>query len=116
VQFLRGDLSADQTMNFGTLFNAFLAIYQVRYILPVCPCLPPSNERSHQVFSSENWTDILYSTAGAEKVFGQSAISVLFIAGWMLFANCTCHLTLPSIPLCANTRTLQSSCCRCSSP
>ncbi|KAJ7872310.1 Ion transport protein-domain-containing protein [Mycena olivaceomarginata] len=67
VQFLRGDLSADQTMNFGTLFNAFLAIYQV--------------------FSSENWTDILYSTAGAEKVFGQSAISVLFIAGWMLFAN-----------------------------
>ncbi|KAJ7813738.1 hypothetical protein B0H14DRAFT_2604647 [Mycena olivaceomarginata] len=29
VQFLRGDLSADQKMNFGTLFNAFLAIYQV---------------------------------------------------------------------------------------
>ncbi|KAJ6589250.1 Ion transport protein-domain-containing protein [Mycena capillaripes] len=67
VQFLRGDLPANQTMNFGTLFNAFLAVYQV--------------------FSSENWTDILYSTASAEKVFGQSAIAVLFVAGWMLFAN-----------------------------
>ncbi|KAJ7243891.1 Ion transport protein-domain-containing protein [Mycena haematopus] len=67
VQFLRGDLSSDQTMNFGTVFNAFLAIYQV--------------------FSSENWTNVLYSTAGAEEVFGQSAISVLFVSGWMLFAN-----------------------------
>ncbi|KAJ7906586.1 Ion transport protein-domain-containing protein [Mycena leptocephala] len=67
VQFLRGDLSAEKTMNFGTLFNAFLAMYQV--------------------FSSENWTDILYATAGAEKVFGQSVIAVIFVAGWMLFAN-----------------------------
>ncbi|KAK7018498.1 Ion transport protein-domain-containing protein [Favolaschia claudopus] len=67
VQFLRGDLKADQAMNFGTLYNAFLAVYQV--------------------FSSENWTDVLYSTAGAETVFGQSAIAVLFISGWMLFAN-----------------------------
>jgi hypothetical protein len=41
---------------------------------------------------------------------------VLFIAGWMLFANCTSHLAFPSIPLRANTRILQSSCCRCSSP
>ncbi|KAJ7479857.1 Ion transport protein-domain-containing protein [Mycena latifolia] len=67
VQFLRGDLAADQTMNFGTLFNAFLAMYQV--------------------FSSENWTNVLYSTAGAETAFGQSALTVLFVAGWMLFAN-----------------------------
>ncbi|KAJ7186710.1 Ion transport protein-domain-containing protein, partial [Mycena filopes] len=67
VQFLRGDLDAGRTMNFGTLFNAFLAVYQV--------------------FSSENWTDILYSTAGAEVGFGQSALAVLFVAGWMLFAN-----------------------------
>ncbi|KAJ7019630.1 Ion transport protein-domain-containing protein [Mycena alexandri] len=67
VQFLRGDLLGSQTMNFGTLFNAFLAVYQV--------------------FSSENWTDILYSTADAEVAFGQSALAVLFVAGWMLFAN-----------------------------
>ncbi|KAJ6472696.1 Ion transport protein-domain-containing protein [Mycena vitilis] len=67
VQFLRGDLSADETMNFGTLFNAFLAVYQV--------------------FSSENWTNVMYSTANAEAIFGQSAIAVLFVSGWMLFAN-----------------------------
>ncbi|KAJ7479893.1 Ion transport protein-domain-containing protein [Mycena latifolia] len=41
----------------------------------------------YQVFSSENWTDMLYSTAGAETAFGQSALTVLFVAGWMLFAN-----------------------------
>ncbi|KAJ7831421.1 Ion transport protein-domain-containing protein [Mycena olivaceomarginata] len=67
VQFLRGDLGADQRMNFGTLYNAFLAVYQV--------------------FSSENWTDVLYDTAGAEMPFGQGVITVLFISGWMLFAN-----------------------------
>ncbi|KAJ7661709.1 Ion transport protein-domain-containing protein [Mycena rosella] len=67
VQFLRGDLDVGETMNFGTMFNAFLAMYQV--------------------FSSENWTNVLYSTAGAETAFGQSAITVLFVAGWMLFAN-----------------------------
>ncbi|KAJ7112947.1 Ion transport protein-domain-containing protein [Mycena epipterygia] len=67
VQFLRGDLDAGDTMNFGTLFNAFLAVYQV--------------------FSSENWTDVLYTTSNAEIPFGQSALTVLFIAAWMLFAN-----------------------------
>ncbi|KAJ6570981.1 Ion transport protein-domain-containing protein [Mycena vulgaris] len=67
VQFLRGDLEESETMNFGTMFNSFLAVYQV--------------------FSSENWTTILYSAAGAETAFGQSAITVLFISGWMLFAN-----------------------------
>jgi hypothetical protein len=77
VQFLRGDLGADQRMNFGTLYNAFLAVYQV--------------------FSSENWTDVLYDTAGAEMPFGQGVITVLFISGWMLFANCTC-LFCPSSP------------------
>ncbi|KAJ6629913.1 Ion transport protein-domain-containing protein [Mycena sp. CBHHK59/15] len=67
VQFLRGDLSASETMNFGQLFTAFLAVYQV--------------------FSSENWTDVLYSTADAEIVLGQTVISVIFFSAWMLFAN-----------------------------
>ncbi|KAF8146237.1 Ion transport protein-domain-containing protein [Mycena galopus ATCC 62051] len=67
VQFLRGDLPSSQTMNFGSVFTAFLAIYQI--------------------FSSENWTNVLYATAGAEEIFGQSIISVLFISGWLLFAN-----------------------------
>ncbi|KAF7291112.1 hypothetical protein MIND_01254300 [Mycena indigotica] len=67
VQLVRGDMPADTTKNFGTIFNAFLAVYQV--------------------FSSENWTNILYDTANAEAGFGQSAIIVIFVAGWMLFAN-----------------------------
>lgn len=68
VQLLRGDLGSDVTMNFGQLFNAFLAVYQV--------------------FSSENWTDILYGTSTAEIRLGQTVIVVLFISAWMLFANC----------------------------
>ncbi|KAA1473328.1 hypothetical protein DENSPDRAFT_779605 [Dentipellis sp. KUC8613] len=67
VQLLRGDLSSDEAMNFGQIFTAFLAIYQV--------------------FSSENWTDILYDSASAEVDLGQSAIIVLFVTGWFLFAN-----------------------------
>jgi hypothetical protein len=96
VQFLRGDLSAEKTMNFGTLFNAFLAMYQVR----LASCIRPGCRYNIvlQVFSSENWTDILYATAGAEKVFGQSVIAVIFVAGWMLFANCASFAS-PYAPL-----------------
>ncbi|KAG6853800.1 hypothetical protein C0991_001250 [Blastosporella zonata] len=67
VQLLRGDLGEDTPMNFGDIFTSFLAIYQV--------------------FSSENWTSVLYSTTGAEIQLGQTAITALFITSWMLFAN-----------------------------
>ncbi|RDB21766.1 Calcium-channel protein cch1 [Hypsizygus marmoreus] len=67
VQLLRGDMGEDTPMNFGDLWTSFLGIYQV--------------------FSSENWTDILYSTAGAEIRLGQTIIIALFISAWMLFAN-----------------------------
>ena len=68
IQLLRGDISDDQTMNFGHLFNACLGVYQV--------------------FSSENWTDVLYGATEAEKRLGQTIIVALFITTWMLFANC----------------------------
>ncbi|KAJ7583970.1 Ion transport protein-domain-containing protein [Mycena floridula] len=67
IQLLRGDVSSDQQMNFGQIFSAFLAVYQV--------------------FSSENWTDILYGASSAETHLGQTFIVVIFISGWMLFAN-----------------------------
>ncbi|KAF7794178.1 hypothetical protein EIP86_005309 [Pleurotus ostreatoroseus] len=69
IQLLRGDVqSADgQLVDWGEIFNAFLGIYQV--------------------FSSENWTDVLYGAAQAEIPLRQSALVVLFIAGWMFFAN-----------------------------
>lgn len=40
-----------------------------------------------QVFSSENWPDILYNATSAEALDGQAWISAIFIAGWFLFAN-----------------------------
>ncbi|KIM44013.1 hypothetical protein M413DRAFT_17890 [Hebeloma cylindrosporum] len=67
VQLLRGDFGNDVTINFGEVFNSFLAVYQV--------------------FSSENWSDILYAAGMAELPLGQTAIVVIFVAAWMLFAN-----------------------------
>lgn len=40
-----------------------------------------------QVFSSENWPDILYGATSAEALRGQAWISAIFISGWFLFAN-----------------------------
>lgn len=70
VQLLRGDVQNDGTrfIDWGEIYNSFLGIYQV--------------------FSSENWTNVLYDAAVAEVPLRQSAIVVLFIAGWMFFANC----------------------------
>lgn len=68
VQMIRGDMSSSETMNFGQIFNAFLACYQV--------------------FSSENWTNVLYAAAQAEQAVQQSVVVIIFISGWMLFANC----------------------------
>lgn len=75
VQLLRGDFDEGTSVNFGQLFNSFLAVYQV--------------------FSSENWTNVLYGAATAESQLGQTVIVVIFISGWMLFANCTVvlHMT-----------------------
>lgn len=71
IQLLRGDLqnNGDRFITWGEVFNSFLGIYQV--------------------FSSENWTNVLYDAAEAEVPLRQSAVAVLFIAGWMFFANCT---------------------------
>jgi len=68
AQILRGDMQSDLAMNFGEIFTSFLAIYQV--------------------FSSENWTSVLYSSAVAEVPLGQAIIVVLFFVGWFFFANC----------------------------
>uniref|UniRef100_D8Q6Y7 Calcium-channel protein CCH1 n=1 Tax=Schizophyllum commune (strain H4-8 / FGSC 9210) TaxID=578458 RepID=D8Q6Y7_SCHCM len=67
LQLLRGDVSGDNTINFGQLFNAFLGIYQV--------------------FSSENWTDVLYTATDSEMPLGQAAVVALFVTVWLLFAN-----------------------------
>jgi voltage-dependent calcium channel len=75
VQILRGDMPSTNpqntnasAMNFGEIFTSFLAIYQV--------------------FTSENWTNVLYSSAVAEVPLGQAVVIVLFFVGFFFFANC----------------------------
>lgn len=70
VQLLRGDMDSGQMVNFGHLFNAFLGMWQI--------------------FTSENWTTLLYAAAIEAQPVQQSIVVILFITGWMLFANCTC--------------------------
>ncbi|KAJ3714680.1 Ion transport protein-domain-containing protein [Lentinula raphanica] len=67
TQLLRGDMSSNDAVNFGQLYNAFLGVYQV--------------------FSSENWTDVLYNAGQAELKLGQTVLVVIFISMWLLFAN-----------------------------
>lgn len=74
VQLLRGDFSSNNYTTFGEAYNSFLAIYQV--------------------FSSENWPDILYGAGIAEIPFGQAVIAVFFIAAWFLFGNCRLFLKI----------------------
>lgn len=70
VQLLRGYLTPDQTITFGNIYNAFLGMYQI--------------------FTAENWTTLLYAAANASQPVRQSVVVILFITGWILFANCKC--------------------------
>jgi hypothetical protein len=74
LQLLRGDYPSSEATNFGEVWNAFLPIWQV--------------------FSSENWTDVLYGAASAEIQLGQTVIVIVFFVSWILFANCESHLPL----------------------
>lgn len=69
VQLLRGDMGSDQMINFSHIYNAFLGMWQI--------------------FTSENWTSLLYAAAIASQPVQQSIVVILFLTGWMLFANCT---------------------------
>lgn len=93
IQLLRGDVQSGdgQLVDWGEIFNAFLGVYQV--------------------FSSENWTDVLYGAAQSEIPLRQSALVVLFISGWMFFANCESPLTFISL-----AHVLQTSYFKCSLP
>lgn len=76
VQLLRGYMPPDQTINFGNFYNAFLGMYQI--------------------FTAENWTTLLYTAAIASQPVRQSVVVILFITGWILFANCACPSSIES--------------------
>ncbi|KAE8227194.1 hypothetical protein CF319_g297 [Tilletia indica] len=73
VQLFRGDIpSQDEDgnsieMNFKQMYNSYLAMYQI--------------------FSSENWTDIMWHSVVYELPFKQTVFAGVFISGWFLFAN-----------------------------
>ncbi|KAL4071924.1 Ion transport protein-domain-containing protein, partial [Scleroderma citrinum] len=67
IQLIQGDMTNTTTMNFGQLWNSFLAVYQL--------------------FSSENWTTVLYNATGAELPLGQAVIVATFLSCWLVFAN-----------------------------
>ncbi|KAH9979222.1 Ion transport protein-domain-containing protein [Lactifluus volemus] len=58
-RLLRGDVQSTQSMNFGQIFTSFLAIYQI--------------------FSSENWTTVLYSSDKRRNPWGIIVLQ-MFIA------------------------------------
>ncbi|KAK8858595.1 hypothetical protein IAR55_002824 [Kwoniella newhampshirensis] len=67
LQLFRGDIPSGDNLTFSQTYNSWLAMYQI--------------------FSSENWTDILYSAMGSEKLFKQEWIAAIFLCGWFLFSN-----------------------------
>lgn len=70
VQLLRGYMAPGQTITFGNVYNAFLGMYQI--------------------FTAENWSTLLYAAANASQPVRQSVVVILFLTGWILFANCAC--------------------------
>jgi len=78
VQIVRGDIPAEfegstTPVSFHTIWNAFLGMYQI--------------------FSSENWTSLLYMATQVQAPFGVGWISAMFFVGWFILGNCK---SLPS--------------------
>jgi hypothetical protein len=59
---------------FFDIYNSFLGMYQI--------------------FSSENWTTILYNVTTYEKKYGTAWIGASFCVLWFIFANCKSKLRL----------------------
>ena len=67
------DSGEDIRVPFFDIYNSFIGMYQI--------------------FSSENWTTILYNITGYEKEFGTAWIGASFCILWFIFANRKCILT-----------------------
>ncbi|KAF2002857.1 hypothetical protein P154DRAFT_124470 [Amniculicola lignicola CBS 123094] len=72
AQLFRGEIPEqikNETLqvSFFTMYNSFLGMYQI--------------------FSSENWTSILYSVTGTEREFKTAFIGAAFCILWFIFAN-----------------------------
>jgi hypothetical protein len=73
VQIVRGDLPETYNgeitpISFNTIFNAFLGMYEI--------------------FSSENWTGILYMATEVQSQYKVGWITAIFFIGWFILGNC----------------------------
>lgn len=72
-QLFRGEIpesADDETIRvpFNDIFNSFIGMYII--------------------FSSENWTEILYTVTSYQQAFGTAWIGASFCILWFIFANC----------------------------
>jgi hypothetical protein len=72
-QLFRGEIPEEDDgetirVPFFDIYNSFLGMYQI--------------------FSSEDWTSILYNVTAAQKPFGTAWIGASFCIMWFIFANC----------------------------
>ncbi|CCL98380.1 uncharacterized protein FIBRA_00375 [Fibroporia radiculosa] len=67
VQLMRGDIPRGEFIDYGQVYNSFLAAYQL--------------------FSSENWTNVLYGVGPPEILLRQAPIVILYLTGWFSLAN-----------------------------
>jgi hypothetical protein len=73
VQIVRGELPKEYQgstteASFHTIFNAFLGMYQI--------------------FSSEDWTKILFMATDVQKSYSAGWITAIFFIGWFILGNC----------------------------
>ncbi|KZT03083.1 uncharacterized protein LAESUDRAFT_660488 [Laetiporus sulphureus 93-53] len=67
VQLMRGDIDRGAFIDYGQIYNSFLAAYQL--------------------FSSENWTNVLYGVGPPEIPLRQAPVAILYLTGWFSLAN-----------------------------
>ncbi|KAG2184084.1 hypothetical protein INT44_009099, partial [Umbelopsis vinacea] len=71
IQLLEGSLNdSGDEMRFYSVYNAFAGLYQL--------------------FSGENWTDVLYASMEAGYPTNNSAVNAIFLCIWFCFSNCKC--------------------------
>ena len=81
-QLFRGEIPEEDDSGepirvpFFDIYNSFLGMYQI--------------------FSSENWTTILYDVTNYQKAFGIAWIGASFCILWFIFANCRCKCFKPN--------------------
>lgn len=73
-QLFRGEIP-QQDMNNNTIRIPFFDIYNCFLGM-------------YQIFSSENWTTILYNVTAYQQAYGTAWIGATFCILWFIFANC----------------------------